>query len=100
MDGIIIMILIVVACAYFRRVDKAVYSVAIVDLFLRIFNYLISHVKIDGVTEYLTKYLPSSIPSIINKYTSNIVSDLLTWAYVIIMAIFLFYTFKVFFRKK
>lgn len=100
MDGIIIIAVIVAVCVYFRRFDKGVYGVAIVDIFLRIFNYLITHVKIDGITEYLTKYLPKSIPGVIKHYTSDIVCDLLIWAYVIIMGIFLFYTIKAFIKKK
>ena len=100
MDGIIVIILIVIACVYFRRLDKGVYSVAIVDLFLRIFNYLIKNIKIDGVTNHLNKYMPESIPSIINKYTDGVVTDLLIWVYVIVMAIFLYYTIRVFIKKK
>ncbi len=100
MDGIIVIILIVIACVYFRRLDKGVYSVAIVDLFLRIFNYLIKNIKIDGVTNHLNKYMPESIPSIINKYTDGVVTDLLIWVYVIVMAIFLYYTIRAFIKKK
>ena len=100
MDGIIVIILIVIACVYFRRLDKGVYSVAIVDLFLRIFNYLIKNIKIDGVTNHLNKYMPESIPSIINKYTDGVVTDLLIWVYVIVMAIFLYYTIIAFIKKK
>lgn len=100
MDGIIVIILIVAACVYFRRVDKGVYSIAIVDICLRILNYLITRVKIEGVTEFLVKYLPKSIPSLIKHYTSGVVEDLLIWVYVIVMGIFLFYIIKAFFRKK
>ena len=100
MDGIIVIILIVIACAYFRKLDKGVYSVAIVDLFLRIFNYLIKNIKIEGITEHLNKYLPSSIPSIIKKYTDGVATDILIWVYVIVMAVFLYYTIRVFIKKK
>ena len=100
MDGIIVIALIVAGCVYFRRFDKGVYSVAIVDLFLRIFNYLITHVKIDGITDHLIKYLPKSIPGLIENYTSDVLADILIWVYVIVMGIFLFYTIRVFFRKK
>lgn len=100
MDGIIIIIIIAAACFYFRRIDKAVYSVGIVDIFLRIFNFLITHVKIDGITNHLQKYLPASIPAIIKHYTSDVLKDVLIWAYVIIMGVFLFYTIKAFIKKK
>ena len=100
MDGIIVIAIIVAVCVYWRRFDKGIYGVAIVDLFLRIFNYLIKHIKIDGITEHLIKYLPESVPGIIKHYTSGILADILIWAYVIVMGIFLFYTIRVFIRKK
>ena len=100
MDGIIIIILIVAACVYFRRVDKGVYSIAIIDICLRLLNFLIAHVKIDGVTDTLIKYLPKSIPAVIKHYTSGVVEDLLIWVYVILMGIFLFYIIKAFIKKK
>lgn len=100
MDGIVIIVLLIIACVYFRNFSKVVYSIAIVDLFLRIFNYLITNVKIEGITEYLIKYLPSSMPNLIEKYTSGLFANVLIWAYVIVMAIFLFYTVRVFFKKK
>ena len=100
MDGIIIVAVIVAVCVYFRRFDKAVYGVGIVDIFLRIFNYLITNVKIDGITDYLVKYLPESIPSVIKHYTSGALADVLIWVYVIAMGCFLFFTIKAFIKKK
>ena len=42
MDGIIIIIILIVVGVYFRKVDKIVMGVAIIDIFLRLFNYIIN----------------------------------------------------------
>ena len=100
MDGIIIIIILIVVGVYFRKVDKLVMGVAIIDIFLRLFNYIISNIQINGISEYIEKYLPASIPSIIGNYTTDIIYNILMWLYVICMAIFLGYTVKYFFKKK
>lgn len=100
MDGIIIIIILIVVGVYFRKVDKIVMGVAIIDIFLRLFNYIISNIQINGISEYIEKYLPVSIPSIIGNYTTDIIYNILMWLYVICMAIFLGYTVKYFFKKK
>lgn len=100
MDGIIIIIILIVVGVYFRRVDKIVMGVAIIDIFLRLFNYIISNIQINGISEYVEKYLPSSMPSIIGSYTTDIIYHILMWLYVICMAIFLGYTIRYFFKKK
>ena len=64
MDAIIIIAIIAVIAFYFRRVDKVVTGVAIVDIFLRIFHYLVVNIEIKGISEYVEKYLPESIPDI------------------------------------
>lgn len=100
MDGIIIIIILIVVGVYFRRVDKIVMGVAIIDIFLRLFNYIIANIQINGISEYIEKYLPASMPSIIGSYTTDIIYHILMWLYVICMAIFLGYTVRYFFTKK
>lgn len=100
MDGIIIVILLIVVGVYFRRIDKVVTGVAIIDIFLRVFNYIISNVQINGISEYIEKYLPSDIPSIIDTYTSDILLNILMWIYVVCIVIFLGYTIRYFFSRK
>ncbi len=100
MDGIIIIILLVVIAFYFRRFDKVIMGVAIVDIFLRVFNYIIKNIQINGISEYVEKYLPANVPTIISAYTTDIIFNILMWVYVICMAIFLFYTVRNFFRMK
>ena len=100
MDGIIIIAIVAVVAFYYRRVDKVVMGVAIVDIFLRIFHYLVINIEIKGISEHVEKFLPGSIPDIIGKYTQDAVYDILLWVYVICMAVFLGYTIKYFIKKK
>ena len=100
MDAIIIIAIILFVAFYYRKVDKIVAGVAIVDIFLRIFHYLVVNIEINGISEHIEKYLPESIPAIIEHYTSDIICDILIWVYVIIMAIFLGYTIRNFIKKK
>lgn len=103
MDAIILIILILIVCFYFRNFYKIVNAVAIIDIFLRIFYYVIHNVEIKGISEYVEKYLPESVPAIILNYKSvlgTLMCNLLIWLYVIIMGIFLFYTIKHFFKSK
>lgn len=100
MDWLVIVILLVIVGVYFRKFDKVVYAVAIIDIFLRVFKFLINNIQINGISEYVERYLPANIPSIINNYTTDILFNILTWIYVICMAIFLFYNIKYFFKRK
>ena len=103
MDGIILIILVLIVCFYFRDFYKIVNAVAIIDIFLRIFYFIVHHVEIRWISEYVEKYLPESVPAIILNYKKvlgSLMCNLLIWVYVIIMGIFLFYTVKRFFRSK
>jgi len=99
-DGIIILVIIIVIGVYFRRVDKIVTGVAIVDIFLRVFRFLVENIQINGISEYIEKYLPASIPDIINAYTTDVINNILIWVYVICMTVFLGYTIRYFISKK
>lgn len=100
MDGIVLLILILIVCFYFRNFYKIVNAVAIIDIFLRIFYYIVNNVQINGISSYVEEYLPESVPVIISSYTSGFFCNLLIWLYVIMMSIFLFYTIKLFFTRK
>lgn len=100
MDGIILLILILIVCFYFRNFYKIVNAIAIIDIFLRIFYFFINNVEINGISSYIEEYLPKSVPAIIESYTDGLFCNLLIWIYVILMAIFLFYTVRAFFKNK
>jgi len=99
-DGIILLILILIVCFYFRSFYKIVNAVAIIDIFLRIFHFIIYNVEINGISNYIEEHLPESVPAIIRAYTGGLFCNVLIWIYVIMMTIFLIYITKLFFTKK
>ena len=98
-DAIIVICLIVVSVVVYRRFSSFVYSMAIIDIFLRLLNYICTHLPIDGI-KVVEKYFPSDIGAIIAKYTNGIVCDIIMWAYVIVYVIFLCYITAYFIKKK
>lgn len=95
---IIIILLIVVFC--FRRFSSFVYAFAIIDIFLRILNFIQGHVPVPELQSLIGNYFPNSIEALIYTYTNGIIEDIVLWVYVILYAIFLGYIVKYFIHKK
>lgn len=100
MDLAILIVLMAVVIFFFKRFDSFVYFVAIVDIFLRILTFIKIHVSVPELQALIGRYFPESVPAIINKYTNGIVNTVIIWVYAIIFMIFLFYTARIFFKKK
>lgn len=100
LDVIIVIALIVVSICWFRRFSKFVYAFAIIDLFLRLLNYVANNIGIKGFDTWVNANFPNSIPSIISRYCNGILCTIIMWGYVIIMIFFLGYTIRAFIRKK
>lgn len=99
-DVVLLLILIVAGIIFFRTFKASVYFVACLDIFFRILTFVKNNINISDVSNFISKYFPESIPQIIYKYTSDIVIDILLWAYVILFAIFLGYTVKILWKKR
>lgn len=99
-DLIIIIVLIIIAFAWFRSFSKLVYAVAIIDLFLRLIYYISANIGIPGFHGWVTSVLPESIPGVLDNYMSGIVLTIAMWVYVALMVAFLFYVIRTFIRKK
>ena len=99
-DIIVLIVLIVALVMYFRHFSAFVFSVAIIDILLRILNFIKLNVHLKDLTRFLNKYFPASIPDIIDKYTKGDISVILKWIFVIIMIFFLYYIIKIWFKKK
>lgn len=100
LDAVIVIALVIVAVCWFRSFPKMVYAFAIIDLFLRLLNYIANNIGIKEFAHWVNRIFPNSIPSIISKYSNGILQDILVWVYIAIMVFFLFYTIRVFIRKK
>lgn len=95
-DIIIVVVLLLLSIFVYRRFSSFVYAFAIIDLFLRIMNFLVVKIPIPS----LNGVLPASIEAIMAKYTKGMLLDVLIWLYVVIYIIFLGYTIVYFSKKK
>lgn len=99
-DVVLLIILIVAGVCFFRRIDSSVYYIASLDIFFRILTFLKNNLEIPEVSTFISKYFPESIPGVIYKYTNGIVSTVLIWIYVVMFAVFLFYTVRILWKKR
>ena len=99
-DAIIVVALIIVAFCWFRSFSKTVYAVAIIDIFLRLLNYISANIGIKGFHKWVRAIFPESLPGLLDNYMSGIVLTIFVWIYVGLMVIFLFYVIRTFIRKK
>lgn len=101
MDAIIILALIIIIVFFLKRTFSGfIYAVGMIDILLRLLNYLNINLFNGQVREFFTKYFPTSIPNMISNYTNDILETILIWLYVAIMIIFEFYIIRTFFNKK
>ena len=101
MEVVILMAIIGAFVFFFKRTFSGfIYSVAVVDIFLRLLAYLKIRLFTGDVANFFIKYFPNSIPAIIEKYTSSTLENVLIWIYIGIMIIFECYVIRTFFHKK
>lgn len=99
-DLVVLIVLILVVIMYFRRFSSFVYFIAIIDIFLRILTFIKNNIGLPDLAAVIDKYIPENILAIIGNYTDGIIYTIISWAYIIIMAIFLGYITKFFIKKK
>lgn len=93
MDIVIIFVILLIVALVFKRLDNTIIFFGIIDIFLRIVDF-IGENTIRELNNFINKYLPSSIPAIIRSYSSGTLEIVLIWGYVILMALFLYYVFR------
>ena len=99
-DLVVLIVLLILVLFFFRRWSNFVYAVAIIDIFLRILNFLGNNIPVPEFKTLINKYFPDSIPAIISKYTSGIVETIFLWFLVVIYMFFLNYIFRTFLKKR
>lgn len=100
MDLLILIVLIVIVVCAYRDVKFVSYLFGILEIFFRIVHYLGDNIPIINLNPVVNKYFPTSLFSVIDRYTSGIVNDLISWILVIIFILFLYCLIKYFFKKK
>ena len=103
MDAIIIILIILVLVLLFKRTfSSAIYAIVIVDIFLRLIDFLRGYVHFSGQIGSFLNKIPASLNAVIigTKGTIGIFADILLWVIFVVYVIFLCYIFAYFLRKK
>ncbi len=100
MDLIVLFALLIIVIFFFKKLDSVVYFIAIVDIFLRIANFLKTNIFSSEIQKFINTYLPSSIPTVINNWTSGILNEVLIWLFVLNFIIFEIYIIKNLLKKR
>ncbi len=99
-DVIALAIILVLVILFFKRFSSFVFSIAIIDIFLRIIAFIKYNLPSNDFTELFKKHIPDNIFSIIDNYTKGIINTGLKWLFVITMCFFWFYIVKIFIKRK
>ena len=99
-DLIVLLVLLIVVIFVFKRFSSFVYSLAIIDIFLRIVTFIRDNVPVPELKALLAKYFPESVPYILGRYTGGIIYTILMWIYVFFYICFLVYITKYFIKKR
>ncbi len=100
MDLVIFIVLALIVVILFKSFDSFVYFFAIIDILLRILDFLKQLLNIPELTSFLNQYVPTSILSMINHYSTGVFNQILTWGYLICFIVFEVYLIKYFMKTK
>ena len=99
-DLIVLAVFIIFVVIYSKRLQTYIFGFGMIDIIFRILNIIKGYIPNKKTIALINSYIPPSVPDVINKYTDGMISMVLTFVYVIIMAIFLFFIIKLFIKRK
>ena len=100
-SAIIVIVLLLLSIFVFRKFSSFVYSIAIIDIFLRIIYYIAIHLPLGEFNGYVKTYFPESIPAMVRGLiTDTLICNIIIWIYIAFMGIFWFYSISYFMKKK
>ena len=101
MEAVIVLILVIViicwAC-YRRKVIKAVYGIAALEILLQVFNLIANNIGDNAVSSFMSRF-PNRLLAVAYQYTSGIIYTIIVWLFIGIMVVFLWETLRIFFKK-
>ena len=101
MEAIIILLLVIViicwAC-YRRKLEKATYGIAALDIFLRVVSFIGANIGENELSSFFNKF-PNSLLAVADKYLDGFIYMLIAWAFVLLMVHFFILTLRIFFKK-
>lgn len=100
MEAVIIILIILILVLLFKRTfSSAIYAIVIVDIFLRLIDFLRNYVRFTGEVGNFLNHIPSSLNAVIAHSTSGVIETILLWAIFVVYVIFEYYIFAYFLRK-
>lgn len=100
MELIVIVALLALTVIFFRDFKSFIYTLGIIEIFLRILAFIKNNIGFKEVSKIIGKYIPESIINVIEKYSTGILQTILVWLFLISMICFLIYLIKYFFKGK
>lgn len=100
MDLIILLILIAIIIFFFKDFTAFVYFLGIVEIFLRIVNFIANHIGVSEISVWMNTNFPNSIFSILAKYANGLLYEVLCWLLVMCFCVLLFHLVKYFIKRK
>ena len=98
MDIVILLIIVLLIAVIFKKISNTIIFIGLIDIFLRILNFIGNNTTKE-IGSFINKYFPSSILGIIEKYSSDLIETILTWGYIALMCMFLYYVFRMLLRR-
>lgn len=90
MDLIILLVLMAIIIFFFKDFTAFVYFLGIVELFLRIVNFIANNIGVNDLSKWMNDNFPNSIFSILAKYSNGLLYDVLCWLLVFCFCVLLF----------
>ena len=100
MDLAVFIILVILVVVLLKDIKWVTYLIGIVEIFLRLVNYIGNNLGIGEVQTFVNNYFPDSLFSILGKYTSGVVYDIFAWILIIFFVWFLIYLVNSLFRGR
>ncbi len=99
--NLVIVLVVLIAVIFWRQDFKfVVYALGIMEIFFKLIHFLGDNIKFININGFINKYIPTSLFSILDKYTSGIVYDIISWILVFCFCAFLYYLVRYMIKKK
>lgn len=101
MEAIVILLLVIVIICwscYRRKLEKAAYGIASLDIFLRVVAFISANIGSNELSSFLGKF-PDSLLATADKYLYNGLYLIVAWLFVLLMIYFFILTLRIFFKK-
>ncbi len=100
LDLVVVLVIFVFGLIKYKKFSSYIYLFCSTDMTFRILTFFTRNTSLGSINGVISKYVPSSIYDVIVKYTSDLAETILIWVYVIIFAIFFYYTFQILLKKR